>query len=181
MQCDIITWTAALTASAAAMAWGMTLTLLTRTDSGNGEQPIFHMKASSKDHQLRNVFLHHLHDHFCNDDNHNHNSTNDNDYNNNKSISSSINKLRKTSSSFLTATVLKVMQTPIKMIIKQLKPQSTATVHGCIEPSQHVFVVFFFWWVTTGWWKWVHYLGHNFLRACTQTEGCCMKVLCQKI
>eukprot|EP00434_Breviolum_minutum_P022258 symbB.v1.2.019643.t1/scaffold1584.1/size110534/2 len=30
MQCDIITWTAALTASAAAMAWGMTLTLLTR-------------------------------------------------------------------------------------------------------------------------------------------------------
>lgn len=99
---------------------------------------------SLKDHQLRNVFLHHLHDHFCNDDNHNHNSTNDNDYNNNKSISSSINKLRKTSSSFLTATVLKVMQTPIKMIIKQLKPQSTATVHGCIEPSQHVFVVFFF-------------------------------------
>lgn len=44
MQCDIITWTAALTAFAAAMAWGMTLTLLTRTDSGNGEQPIFHIK-----------------------------------------------------------------------------------------------------------------------------------------
>jgi len=41
MQCDIITWTAALTASAAAVAWGVTLTLLTRTDSGNGEQPIF--------------------------------------------------------------------------------------------------------------------------------------------